>query len=71
MTARPKTERTIDAICYGEESGMCFEINLNPDQEWIVKKSGRYFWLSRKGCPVRLRLTMAALLRLFNTSHSS
>lgn len=65
MIVTPKSKRIAMAECYGEQFGVHMETNLDPKQKWIAKKDGRYWWLSRKGSPTRLRLTGAALRRLF------
>ena len=52
-------------LCPTYEFGMCVELNLHKEQKWKAKKRGGYWWLSRKGSALRLRLTEAALRRLF------
>lgn len=66
MIVTPKSNTTATAECYGLQFGIHMETTLNKEQKWTAKKDGRYWWLSRKGCPTRLRLTGAALRRLFD-----
>ncbi len=50
---------------YGDSFGMSVELHFQKEQKWKAKKHGGYWWLSRKGTGLRLRLTDAAMDRMF------
>lgn len=64
MIARAKQAMCESAQCYGDFFGMSTIVEIFPDQKWKVRKSGGYYWLTRKG-GMKLRLTEAAFCRLF------
>lgn len=63
IIVHPEKESTILCQTYGDSFGMSVELHLQKEQKWKAKKSGGYWWLSRKG--TGLRLTDAAMNRLF------
>ena len=65
VIARAKASVAECAQCYGGFFGMSVVVTLSPFQKWKVRKSGGYYWLTRKG-GMKLRLTEAALCRLFD-----
>lgn len=65
IVVRPKNESTSLCQTYGDSFGMSVELRLQKKQKWKAKKSGGYWWLSRKGTGLRLRLTDAAMSRMF------
>lgn len=65
MTVKPKKDTKDMCQMYGDFFGMSVELNLQDGQKWKAKKSGGYWWLSRKGTGIRLRLTDSAMWRMF------
>jgi hypothetical protein len=65
MIARVKKTVTENIHCYGDLFGVGVVLNIFPEQKWKVRKSGGYYWLTRKG-GMTLRLTETALCRLFD-----
>ena len=67
MIATPKSKMLAVGDCYQGHYGMRIETNLTPGQKWNAKKlHGNYWQLSRKGSATQLRLTEAAMQRLFD-----
>ncbi len=65
MIVKPKKEAKELHQMFGDFFGMSVELHLQDGQKWKAKKSAGYWWLSRKGTGLRLRLTNAAMWRLF------
>lgn len=61
IVVTPLKTEDIQASCYGENSGTAIIAKLISGQKWTAKKSGRYWIISRKGCPVQIRMTDRAL----------
>lgn len=65
MIVRPKKDSLIHEQCYGDMFGMTVEVSLHREQKWTAKKADGYWWLTRKGTGTKLRLTDAAMGKLF------
>lgn len=65
MIVTPKESIRQTTQCYGDEFGMSVKVCLPLGQKWEAHKKNGYWWLTRKGCTLELRLTDAALNRLF------
>lgn len=65
IVVTPKRNAVIHEQCYGDMFGMTVEVTLQKGQKWSAKKSGGYWWLTRKGTGTRLRLTDTAISKLF------
>lgn len=50
---------------FGDLLGGTAIIALKTNQKWKAKYSKRYWYVTRKGCPITLRLTDTAFNRLF------
>lgn len=67
MIATPKSKMLAVGDCYQGHYGMRIETKLTPGQKWTAKRlHGRYWQLTRKGSATQLRLTEAAMQRLFD-----
>lgn len=65
MIVVPRKSVCTTAQCYGNEFGMSVKVCLPLGQKWEAHKKCGYWWLTRKGFTLELRLTEAALKRLF------
>lgn len=65
MIVVPKKSISTMVQCYGDEFGTSIKMSLPLGQKWEAHKKSNYWWLTRKGCTLELRLTDAALNRLF------
>ena len=65
IVVTPKAEIRVNAPFYGDASGMTAFVSLAHGQKLIAQKSGRYWIVSKKGALIGLRLTEAAMGRLF------
>ncbi len=61
----PKREIKGNAQFYGDAFGMTAMIHFVPGQVWNAEHSKGYWHLRKKGAGVELRLTDAAMNRLF------
>lgn len=61
----PKADRKEVAQMYGDMLGVSVELNLVRGQKWTATATAGYWWLRRSGSNARIRLTDAALKRLF------
>ncbi len=61
----PKKEVKGNAQFFGDAFGMSAIINLEPGQKWYAAHSKGYWHLRKKRSGIELRLTDAAMNRLF------
>lgn len=76
IIVQPKQDARETWQMYGDMYGVSAEITLRKNQKWTAYCHGtnslkKYWWLTRKGSGIRLRLTDAAFRRLFEETASS
>jgi hypothetical protein len=65
ILATPKKQIRENAQFYGDAYGMTAIVDLVPGQKWNAAKSGGYWHVTKRGAGIELRLTDAAMWRLF------
>ena len=65
ITVTPKKHIRENAQFYGDAFGMTAVVNLSPEQKWNARKYDGYWHVTKKGAGIELRLTDAAMGRLF------
>ena len=65
IVVTPKKEICETAQFFGSAFGMLAIAHLSPGQKWNARRSGKYWFLSKKRTGIELRLTDAAMRRLF------
>ncbi len=65
VVVTPREGKLIYASGFGDQYGIMISVNMAEGQKWNARRAGHYWTLTKKGSPVRLRLTDSALEKHF------